>query len=63
MANRNVALSHDAQRTTPSASRRNFLQALAGAGAAISFSSRIANAQQGEIGYWAKDLTDAQLAA
>ena len=33
-------------------------RALAGAGAAISLSSKIANAQQGEIGYWAKDLTN-----
>ena len=61
MADRNDTHSHDAQRKSPPASRRNFLQALAGAGAAISFSSRIANAQQGEIGYWAKDLTDDQL--
>ena len=61
MADRNDAHSRDAQGKSPSATRRHFLQGLAGAGAAISLSSRIANAQQGEIGYWAKDLTDAQL--
>lgn len=61
MADRNDAHSHDAQGKSPSATRRNFLQGLAGAGAAISLSSKIANAQQGEIGYWAKDLTDVQL--
>lgn len=60
MADCNDAHSHDAQRKYPSATRRNFLQGLAGAGAAISLSSKIANAQ-GEIGYWAKDLSDTQL--
>src|ERR1035437_10477255 len=61
MADRNDAHSRDAQLKSPSANRRNFLQGLAGAGAACSLSSRIVNAQQGEIGYWAKDLTDAQM--
>jgi pyruvate dehydrogenase E1 component alpha subunit len=51
---------HETRRNSSSASRRNFLQGLVGAGAAISLSSKIANAQ-GEIGFWAKDLTDAQL--
>ena len=56
------------QRTTPrqtdnrsaSATRRNFLYGLAGAGAAISLSNKVAWAN-GEIGFWAKDLTDEQL--
>ena len=43
-----------------SSTRRTFLTALAGAGAAISFSSKLAWAN-GEIGYWAKDLTNDQL--
>ncbi len=43
-----------------SASRRIFLQSLAGAGAAISLGSKVAWAN-GEIGYWAKDLTNDQL--
>ncbi len=43
-----------------STSRRIFLQSLAGAGAAISVGSKVAWAN-GEIGYWAKDLTNEQL--
>lgn len=43
-----------------STSRRIFLQSLAGAGAAISLGSKVAWAN-GEIGYWAKDLTNEQL--
>ena len=45
---------------TLSSSRRTFLMALAGAGAAVSFSSKLAWAN-GEIGYWAKDLSNEQL--
>ena len=45
---------------TSSTSRRIFLQSLAGAGAAISLGSKVAWAN-GEIGYWAKDLTNEQL--
>ncbi len=41
-------------------SRRTFLKGLAGAGAAFSLSSTIARAN-GEIGYWAKDLSDEKL--
>ncbi|MEW6486546.1 MAG: thiamine pyrophosphate-dependent dehydrogenase E1 component subunit alpha [Thermodesulfobacteriota bacterium] len=41
-------------------SRRGFLAALAGAGAAISLGSKVAWAN-GEIGFWAKDLTNEQL--
>ena len=43
-----------------STSRRTFLKGAVGAGAAISFGSRIAWAN-GEIGFWAKDLTNDQL--
>jgi pyruvate dehydrogenase E1 component alpha subunit len=43
-----------------SASRRTFLKTLAGAGAAISLSGSIARAD-GEIGFWAKDLSDEKL--
>ena len=43
-----------------SADRRTFLQALAGAGAAISLGSKPALAD-GEIGFWAKDLSNDQL--
>jgi len=42
------------------ATRRNFLQGLAGAGAAISL-TKAASAQQGEIGYWAQDLSSEKL--
>lgn len=45
---------------SPSATRRSFLQGLAGAGAAISLGSQAAWAA-GEIGFWAKDLTNEQL--
>ncbi|MGQ7793588.1 thiamine pyrophosphate-dependent enzyme [Faunimonas sp. B44] len=44
----------------PSASRRTFLKGLAGAGAAISLPATAARAN-GEIGFWAKDLTDDKL--
>lgn len=43
-----------------SATRRTFLKGLAGAGAAISLSEKLAWAN-GEIGYWAKDLSDDKL--
>jgi TPP-dependent pyruvate/acetoin dehydrogenase alpha subunit len=43
-----------------SASRRTFLQGLAGAGAAVSLGSKMAWAN-GEIGFWAKDLSNEQL--
>jgi pyruvate dehydrogenase E1 component alpha subunit len=42
--------------------RRTFLRALAGAGAAISVGSKAAWAD-GEIGFWAKDLPDDKLIA
>ncbi|NNG05102.1 MAG: thiamine pyrophosphate-dependent dehydrogenase E1 component subunit alpha [Inquilinus sp.] len=42
------------------ATRRTFLKAVAGAGAAISVSTRFAWAN-GEIGFWSKDLTNEQL--
>ena len=45
------------------ATRRTFLQGLAGAGAAVSLCSEAAWARVGEIGYWAKDLTNEQLIA
>ena len=45
---------------TPSATRRTFLKAVAGAGAAVSLSSQFSWAN-GEIGYWAKDLSDDKL--
>lgn len=44
----------------PSTTRRTFLKALAGAGAAISFSSQLTWAN-GEIGFWAKDLSNEKL--
>jgi pyruvate dehydrogenase E1 component alpha subunit len=44
----------------PSASRRTFLKTVVGASAAISLTSRIAWAN-GEIGFWAKDLSNEQL--
>jgi pyruvate dehydrogenase E1 component alpha subunit len=44
----------------PSATRRTFLKAFAGAGAAVSLSSRLAWGN-GEIGYWAKDLSNEKL--
>jgi pyruvate dehydrogenase E1 component alpha subunit len=44
----------------PSATRRTFLRGLAGAGAAVSLGSKVAWAN-GEIGFWAKDLTSEQL--
>lgn len=43
-----------------SATRRRFLQGIAGAGAAVSLSSNLAWAN-GEIGFWAKDLSNEQL--
>jgi pyruvate dehydrogenase E1 component alpha subunit len=43
-----------------SASRRFFLKGIAGAGAAVSLGGKVALAQ-GEIGYWAKDLSAEQL--
>jgi len=43
-----------------SANRRTFLKGLAGAGAAISLTSTLARAN-GEIGFWAKDLSNDQL--
>ncbi|MCC6946186.1 MAG: thiamine pyrophosphate-dependent dehydrogenase E1 component subunit alpha [Bradyrhizobiaceae bacterium] len=43
-----------------SATRRIFLQGLAGAGAAVSLASKAAWAN-GEIGFWAKDLSNDQL--
>jgi pyruvate dehydrogenase E1 component alpha subunit len=43
-----------------SSTRRTFLGALAGAGAAVSLSSKFAWAD-GEIGFWAKDLPDEKL--
>jgi pyruvate dehydrogenase E1 component alpha subunit len=52
-----------AQRKSVSATRRHILQGLAGAGAAVSLGSRLASAQQGEIGYWAQNLTNEQLIA
>jgi pyruvate dehydrogenase E1 component alpha subunit len=48
------------QKSVP-ATRRNFLRGLAGAGAAISLTSKVASAQQGEIGYWAQDLSNEKL--
>jgi pyruvate dehydrogenase E1 component alpha subunit len=45
---------------TSSATRRTFLKAVAGAGAAVSLSSQLSWAN-GEIGYWAKDLSDDKL--
>ena len=60
MADLNDTPSGQIAQKSISASRRNFLQVIAGAGAAISLSSKVANAQ-GEIGYWAKDLSDDQL--
>ncbi len=45
---------------TSSTSRRTFLKGIAGAGAAISLGSKVAWAN-GEIGFWAKDLTAEQL--
>ncbi|MFN3656564.1 MAG: thiamine pyrophosphate-dependent dehydrogenase E1 component subunit alpha [Pseudolabrys sp.] len=45
-----------------SATRRSFLRGVAGAGAAVSLSGNLAWAN-GEIGYWAKDLTNEQLIA
>ncbi|WP_246226214.1 thiamine pyrophosphate-dependent dehydrogenase E1 component subunit alpha [Chelativorans xinjiangense] len=49
------------ERMSPMAtSRRGFLKAAAMAGAAVSFGTSIARAN-GEIGFWAKDLTDQQL--
>jgi pyruvate dehydrogenase E1 component alpha subunit len=43
-----------------STNRRTFLKSLAGAGAAISISHSIARAE-GEIGFWAKDLSNEKL--
>ena len=51
---------HDTR--SSSASRRGFLQGLAGAGAAVSLGAKSAWAD-GEIGFWAKDLTPDQLIA
>lgn len=45
---------------TPSANRRTFLKVLAGAGAAVSLSNKLAWAN-GEIGYWAKELSNEKL--
>jgi pyruvate dehydrogenase E1 component alpha subunit len=45
---------------TPSATRRTFLKAFAGAGAAVSLSGKLAWAN-GEIGFWAKDLPPEKL--
>lgn len=44
----------------PSTTRRTFLKTFAGAGAAVSFSSQLAWAN-GEIGFWAKDLSNEKL--
>lgn len=46
--------------STPSATRRTFLKTVAGAGAAVSLSSQFSWAK-GEIGFWAKDLSDEKL--
>lgn len=48
------------EQTVSSATRRTFLKGLAGAGAAISLSDKLAWAN-GEIGFWAKDLADDKL--
>ncbi len=55
-------LSHEARDDdrTLSPTRRIFLKAVAGAGAAVSLSSQLSWAN-GEIGYWAKDLSDDKL--
>lgn len=61
MADRNDTYSRDAQGKSPSATRRNLLQGLAGAGAAFSaMSSKVAWAD-GDIAYWAKDLSPEKL--
>ena len=52
------ASQHDPQ--AASATRRNFLRGIAGAGAAISLSSKAAFAD-GDIAYWAKDLPNEKL--
>jgi pyruvate dehydrogenase E1 component alpha subunit len=44
----------------PRTSRRTFIKGLAGAGAAISLGASLARAQ-GEIGFWAKDLSNEKL--
>ena len=49
MADLNDTNLHNGQRKSPSANRRNFLQALAGAGAAISFSSKIAFSREAAL--------------
>jgi len=49
-----------ATKQTPSTTRRKFLKAFAGAGAAVSLGSKIAWAN-GEIGFWAMDLTHEKL--
>lgn len=55
-------LSHEARDDdrTLSPTRRIFLKAVAGAGVAVSLSSQLSWAN-GEIGYWAKDLSDDKL--
>ena len=50
----------DQTQTPTSTARRTFLKAFAGAGAALSLSSEVAWAN-GEIGFWAKDLSDEKL--
>jgi pyruvate dehydrogenase E1 component alpha subunit len=50
---------HDGSEAS-SASRRTFLKTVAGASAAISLTSKVAWAN-GEIGFWAKDLSNEQL--
>jgi acetoin:2,6-dichlorophenolindophenol oxidoreductase subunit alpha len=52
--------SQDSLPAASAATRRRFLQGLAGAGAAVSLGSKAAWAS-GEIGFWAKDLTNEQL--
>jgi pyruvate dehydrogenase E1 component alpha subunit len=51
---------HSSNPAEKSTSRRAFLKVAAGAGAAISLGSKVAWAN-GEIGFWAKDLTNEQL--
>jgi acetoin:2,6-dichlorophenolindophenol oxidoreductase subunit alpha len=61
MTNENIERPEGAERDPViSTSRRNFLKSAAFAGAAATFGSRLARAD-GEIGYWASDLSDEKL--
>ena len=62
MTDGQIKRSNTTDDSVTAATRRTFLRSLAGAGAAVSLSSNLSWAN-GEIGFWAKDLSNEQLIA